>query len=140
MPPMKKKIIFIVILLTAIGLKAQSLSCSDFKNGTFIVPKVSEDLPDYKLIRNGNSQMEIIEMSGQTLNLYGILEWINECSYKLTYDGSKMKLPEELQFINDNGGIICEMIKIENKCFYYKSVLIIDGKEAHRIDGKYCVE
>ncbi|WP_422081161.1 hypothetical protein [Ulvibacterium sp.] len=135
-----KKTILLFFTVTLIGLisNAQELTCADFKNGTFIVPKKSEDEPDYKLIRNGNSQTEVIQIQGQTITLYGILEWIDECSYKLTYDKTKMKLPKEIQFINDNGGIKAELIKIANKCFYYKSVLIIDGKETKRIDGKYC--
>ncbi len=137
-----KNPIFLLLIICFIGLttNAQELTCSDFKNGTFIVPKKSDDEPQYKLIRDGNSQMEVIEMNGQTITLYGILEWIDECSYKLTYDETKMNLPKEIQFVNDNGGIVSELIKIENKCFYYKSVLIVDGKETKRIDGNYCAE
>ena len=137
-----KSPIFLLLIITLIGLTttAQELTCADFKNGTFIVPKKSEEEPQYTLIRDGNSQIEVIDIDGQTIRLYGILEWIDECSYKLTYDETKMNLPKEIQFVNDNGGIVSELIKIENKCFFYKSVLIIDGKESKRIDGKYCAE
>ncbi|RTE52250.1 hypothetical protein EHW67_18880 [Arenibacter aquaticus] len=133
-------LLLLIVFFIGLTMTAQELTCADFKNGTFIVPKASEDSPEYKLVRDGNSQMEIIEMNGQTITLYGILEWIDECSYKLIYDETKMNLPEEIQFVNDNGGIVSEMLKIEDNCFFYKSVLIVDGKETKRIDGKYCAQ
>jgi len=134
----KQYLLFIGILLIGFSTWAQKLTCADFKNGTFIVPKESADSQDYQLIRTRNSQIEVFETAGQKLTVYGTIEWINDCSYRLKYDGTKMEITEELKFVNDNGGIITEMIKIEDKCFYYKSVLIIDGKEAYRIDGSFC--
>jgi hypothetical protein len=124
--------------MVAFQLNGQKLTCANFKNGTFIVPKMSENIPEHKLVRNGNSQEEIIQVNGQTIKIYGNITWINECSYKLTYDLTKMKPSKEIQFINDNGGIITELIKIEDNCFYYKSFLLVNGKEFKRIDGKYC--
>lgn len=135
-----KNPILLITFLFGLTTSAQELKCADFINGTFIVPKESENEPQYKLIRNGNSQIEVIEKDGQTITLYGILEWIDECSYKLTYDETKMNLPKEIQYVNDNGGIVSELIKIENNCFFYKSVLVIEGKVSKRIDGKFCKE
>ncbi len=134
----KQYLFFIVIVLVGLNSSAQNLSCSDFQNGTFTIPNESGSQSEYKLIREGKVQMEVVEIEDEKFTIYGIIEWINECSYILKYDNSKMSLPEELQFINDHGGIVTDLIKIEDKCFYYKSVLIIDGKETQRIDGKFC--
>ena len=128
----------IVIILLGLNSSAQILSCSDFQNGTFTIPKDSNNEYEYILIRDGNTQMEVIEIDDKKFTIYGSIEWINECSYVLKYDDSKMTLTEELQFVNDSGGIVTDLIKIEGNCFYYKSVLIIDGKETQRIDGKFC--
>jgi len=140
-----KKIILLSILVIGFNSYSQELTCKDFKNGTFIVPKDEMIPTSFKIIRNGNSQIEFVmnpdEVDEPELKekAYEIIEWIDDCTYKLKYDESKMKLTESKQFINDNGGIMTEMIKIEGKCFYYKSTLTVNG-QTQRIDGKICTE
>lgn len=140
-----KKIILLSILIIGFNSYSQELTCKDFKNGTFIVPKDEMIPTSFKIIRNGNSQIEFVmnpdEVDEPELKekSYEIIEWIDDCTYKLKYDESKMKLTESKQFINDNGGIMTEMIKIEGKCFFYKSTLTVNG-QTQRIDGKICTE
>ena len=118
---------------------AQNLTCADFKEGTFIVPgEVKEDIP-YKIVRNGNFQTEIVSDPEYKQTSYILLDWIDDCSYKSTYDVTKMELTDYQKFINKNGGILTELIKIDGKCFYFKSTLKADGK-TERIDGKLCKE
>lgn len=136
----KAKIFLLIIILIGLNSCAQDLTCSDFKNGTFIIPNKSGELLNHKLVRNENSQMEFYNSIENKKINYGTIEWINDCSYRLKFDETKMDLTDDLKYINKNGGIITEMIKIEGKCFYYKSVLIVDGKVAKRIDGSFCKE
>ncbi|WBL23729.1 hypothetical protein [Zunongwangia sp. HRR-M8] len=140
-----KFIIFLIFNLTAFNSFGQVLKCSDFKNGTFTSPATEEAPLSYKIIRNVNSQIEITEDPNGILptdfqkKQYVIIEWIDECSYRVKYDESKMKMGQFHRLVNDNGGILTEMIKIENGCFFYKSFLTVNGK-TERLDGKMCIE
>ena len=52
---------------------------------------------------------------------YVKLEWLDPCTSRLIYDDTKMTLSEYQKYINDYGGFLTEMIKIEGRCFYFKS-------------------
>ncbi len=142
---MKKTILIALFLVIGIKINAQELACSDFKNGNFYVPADKETLLPYKIIRNGNHQTEIVEdpenILGADFNkiAYEIIEWIDDCTYRLKFDDSKMELTEYQKFLNDNNGILNELVKIEGKCFYFKSTLSVNG-ETHQMTGKICKE
>lgn len=140
------KYLSVLILMSPLFTScAQEMTCADFKNGEFYVPADEETPFNYKIIRNGNKQIEILLDPENKISddfnkkAFEIIEWIDDCTYRLKYDESKMNLTKNQQFINDNNGILTEVIKIEEKCFYYKSTLIVNG-EIERIDGKICVE
>ena len=112
-------------------------NCSDFKEGDFIVPSDSETNIPYQIIRKKDSQIEIVsdpEFSGTS---YINIEWINDCSYISKYDTSKMELTEFQKYINDNGGIVTEIIGFDGKCALLKSTLTVDGI-ADVIESKLC--
>jgi len=142
---MKKTILFILTLSGIYGF-GQELDCKDFTSGTFVV-NVEEPIPvEWKIIRDGNTQKEIIEELPEQLKgtdypttQYANIEWIDACSYRLTYDDSKIALTETQKYINQVGGVLAEVIKIEGNCFFYKSTMSVEGKEL-RIDGKMCRE
>ncbi|WGF93915.1 hypothetical protein [Aequorivita marisscotiae] len=140
-----KIVILIISLLISFCSFSQDLTCSDFKNGTFYVDP-DEYIPvGYKIIREGTSQIEIVQdpenKLGEDFNKtsYEIIEWIDDCTYRLKYDETKMKLSDYQQFLNDNNGILTELIKIDGKCMYIKSTLNVNG-EIQRIDSKMCLE
>ena len=142
-----KKAIRLTFILIGINCFGQELTCEDFKEGTFKI-EVSEPVKiEWKIIRKGNEQTEIItEIPGEykdlgypTDPLYVKIEWIDDCSYRATYDESKSELTESQLFINSVGGITAEMIRIEGNCFYYKSTMKV-GKEEQVIEGKMCKE
>lgn len=147
---MKRTLLTLFILINYVGY-SQNLTCKDFKNGTFIVPKDSISPITYKIIRKGNTQIELAtnlhEIDPNLLKtyphlkdkFYETIEWIDDCTYKLKYDVTKMKMSDELLFINNHGGLLTELIKIEGNCFYYKSTLNVNG-EIQRVDGKFCKE
>ncbi|PVW16317.1 hypothetical protein DDV96_03375 [Marixanthomonas spongiae] len=124
---------------------AQKLTCADFKNGEFYVPADEETPFNYKIIRKGNKQIEILLDPENKIaddfnkKAYEIIEWIDDCTYRLKYDENRMKITKNQQFINDNNGILTELIKIEGTCYYYKSTLNVN-REIERIDGRICIE
>jgi hypothetical protein len=139
----KTTILLLTLILTGINSYAQELTCEDFKNGSFYVPADKETLLTYILIRNGNQQTEIVEDPKNTLGndynktAYELIEWIDDCTYRLKYDETKMELTEYQKFLNDNNGILTELVKIEGKCFYYKATLNANG-ETQIMNGKIC--
>jgi hypothetical protein len=141
----KKKILLLTLILIGLNSCAQELTCSDFKNGNFYVPVDNENIFAYKIIRNGTQQTEIVEdpenILGADFNKtsYGIIEWIDDCTYRLKYDDAKMELTEFQKFMNDNNGVLNELVKIEGKCFYFKSTLDVNG-ETQQMTGKICRE
>ncbi len=68
---------------------------------------------------------------------HAIIEWIDECTYKLTYDSTKSELTDFQKMVNGLGGFMNEMIKIEGNCFYFKSTLKYNGGE-QSIEGNFC--
>ncbi|MCK0110488.1 hypothetical protein MWU58_14410 [Flavobacteriaceae bacterium S0825] len=139
------KYILIMIILISANSHSQQLTCENFKNGTFIIP-ADETLPiSIRVERNGNNQTEIIlnpeVIDAEDLELrktfFEIIEWIDDCSYRITYNETKMTLDEHQKFVNENGGLLVEMVKIEGSCFYYMSSIDVDG-EVVSVNGKLC--
>ncbi|NNG10559.1 MAG: hypothetical protein HKM92_10325 [Arenibacter sp.] len=132
---MKKSI---ASILTLFGLVAsgQELDCTAFANGTFVVQTKASSPVTWRLVREGNSQtgyMEEIPGAEQESTApkieYSKLEWINDCTFRLTYDEAKSELTPVQKFINEINGILMEVTKIEGNCFYYKSLMIVNGRE-----------
>ncbi|WP_179008492.1 hypothetical protein [Winogradskyella forsetii] len=141
----KTKTLLLTLLLIGINSFAQELTCLDFKNGNFYVPADNETVLTYRIIRNENEQREIVEDPENTLGMdfnkspYEKIEWIDDCTYRVKYDESKMELSEYQKFVNDNNGILTEMVKIEGRCFYFKATLDVKG-EIEVMNGKICKE
>ncbi len=138
-------VILLVILLSSLKSFGQEITCEDFKNGTFLSPATEEVPLSYKIIRERNTQTEITEDPNGVLppdfqkKQYVIIDWIDQCSYRAKYDESKMQMSQFHKLVNESGGILTEMLKIENGCFFYKSTLTVNGK-TERLDGKMCIE
>lgn len=119
---MKKTTILIAIfLLIGIKINAQELTCSNFKIGTFYIPTIDEmkkykitsndgiiemtserdlNVNRYVVIREKNSQTEWKNGIGNGTSTYEILEWIDDCTYRLTYDSSKGEMDEMTKWVN----------------------------------------
>jgi len=128
----------IIFGLFLIGLSScsQELKCTDFKKGTFIVPSDTEETAPYRIIRNDTLQTEI---DSEGVKRYSKLKWINDCSYIITYNADKMQLNDFQKEVNNVGGIIVKVTKIEGNCFYYTSNIKGDD-DSQRIDGVICRE
>lgn len=135
-----KKIFLVIFILIGLSSSAQDLTCKDFREGTFIVPASdSLEFPSYKIIRKGDFQTESVTSPKYQQTIYVKIKWIDNCSYRSTYDSSKMKLTEYQKLMNTSGGILVEIIKIKERCSFFKSTLTINGK-TQRIDGQLCKE
>ncbi|GEC72884.1 hypothetical protein FFL01_24230 [Flavobacterium flevense] len=141
---MKNILLTVLILIGTISF-GQNLKCEDFKKGTFTSEITIPMKMKCILIRNGNEQKEVITEIPDELKdlglfnktIYGKIEWIDDCSYRLIYDESKDELNESQKLINSSGGILTEFIKIEGNCIYYKSLAKINGNE-QVINGVIC--
>jgi len=129
-----KKHLFLFIVVIGMNSCAQDLNCSDFKEGEFKIASSVRENRIINVVRKGNSQIETV--NGEPTR-YGILEWIDDCSYKLIYDETKMELSDVQKYTNLNGGIIVTKLKIENNCLFYKATFLFEG-EQQRLDGKIC--
>ncbi|WP_179345890.1 hypothetical protein [Winogradskyella ursingii] len=159
---MKKTIILIAIFLL-IGLKinAQELTCEDFKIGQFYIPTddemkkytvISNDsikemtaerdltVNKYIVVRAKNTQVEWKNGIGNGNPEYEIIEWIDDCTYRLTYDSSKSELDEGKKWVNDNNGIVVSKTKIEKRCLYYTATMTTNDGQKISQDGIICKE
>ena len=129
-----KKIILLIILICCNNIIAQELTCLDFKTGTFYI-YASETAPiNVKIDRGLDTQIEYLlnytEIKTQELKekTFEKIQWIDDCTFRVIYDDSKMELDEFGKFVNSNNGLINKLISIEGKCAIYESSLVHDGK------------
>lgn len=131
----KMKLLLITLSLIGLNSCAQNLNCADFKIGQFYIPEtkemtkytivendsISEMTPErdssikkYIVIREKDTQIEWENGIGNGKPEYEILEWIDDCTYRLTYDSSKSELTADKKWINENKGIVVSNTKIED--------------------------
>jgi hypothetical protein len=158
-----RKTKLLLITLSFIGLNscAQKLTCSDFKIGTFYIPETEEmskytieandsiaeisperdlTIKKYIVVREKNNQIEWKNGIGNGKPDYEILEWIDDCTYRLTYDSSKTELNEYKKWVNENNGIVVSKTKIENNCLYYRATMTTNEGQVISQDGIICKE
>ncbi|MEL6974686.1 MAG: hypothetical protein AAGL29_04755 [Bacteroidota bacterium] len=157
---MKKIVAFLVLQLSyGTCLFAQSLNCTDFHKGEFFIP-TTEELKNFTvkkkdsietylirldslvtrtvISRKGNSQTEWINEVGNGEPAYEIIQWIDECTYRLKYDESKMELNEDERMINHHNGIVVSKRKIEGNCLYYTATMTSNTGEEYSQNGTIC--
>jgi len=127
-------------------IQAQEADCHDFRTGSFYIPP-SDELPiSYRVIRTTTEQIETIIGSPKGLvkeinqkPQYGILQWIDACSYLISFDASKGTLSETQLMINENNGVLIELLHREEDCFTFKSTFV-KGDQNISFLGKQCKE
>ena len=128
-----KNVTFSFVVLVIFGLsttQAQDSFCNDFKTGSFYIPP-TDNLPvSYKVERVGETQTESVQSSPKGLltdetvaTQYGVLKWIDDCSYRIWYDETKGQLTEVQQMINRNNGVLIEFLSVEGNCVNYRGTL-----------------
>jgi hypothetical protein len=132
-----------ILLILPLSSFSQKLKCEDFKTGNFIMTNEMFPGVEVSIYRGETIQTEIKIADKENITegndgmLYEKIEWISECKYKLTFDNSRMKSTELTELINNNGGIITEIISFEENCYLYESSFTLEGK-TQKISGRIC--
>ena len=142
---------------------SQNLNCDDFKTGEFYIPSENENeskyivtktdsinsyseefiekhesISKYVLLREKTTQIEWDNGIDIGDPLYEKIEWLTDCSYRLTYDETKSELSEDQILTNKYNGIVVENISITGNCMKYKATMTLeDGYEIVQ-NGKIC--
>ena len=156
---MKKTTLLLLMILIGLTTSAQELTYEDFKMGHFYIPSTEEmekftivendiiseftserdsTIEKYLVIREENTQVEWKNGIGNGNPQHEIIEWIDDCTYRLTYDSSKSELDEGKQWVNDNNGIVVSKVKIENNCMLYTATMTANDGQKISQDGIIC--
>jgi hypothetical protein len=123
-------------MICCFGSFAQDLSCADFKEGTFYIEISAKDFEiKYDIVRYPTFQEEYY-MTGSPVKVD--IKWIDECSYILTRNPEDVNFSEIDKHINDMGGVVVKLIRIEDDCYYFTSLLKLSETRSERLDGKIC--
>lgn len=125
---------------------SQEFTCEDFKNGSFLAEVHTPKRLKYKIVRTENKQSEIIQEIPSEINdiitshtVYGSLEWLDDCTYILRYCDQQNNLTDLQKEINQNGGLLTEILQIEDNCLNYKTTVRLNGSK-RILYGSYCKE
>lgn len=140
-----KKLLLLSLILIPNVIIGQDLNCGDFFEGEFIGTTPQFPGVEWKIIRKRNTQMEwpskipqkYLDLGYPLDTLHAKINWKDNCNYSFTYDEDKMELDENAKAMNNSGGIVVKMKKIEAKCFFYESVSNVNGEKII-INGKVC--
>ena len=155
----KTKTLLFLLILIGLNSCAQELTCSDFHLGEFYIP-TTEELKNFTVIKNDSiedftlkldstvtktviqrkkdTQIEWVNGIGNGQAAYEKIEWINDCTYRLTYDEAKMELDETEKWINENNGIVVSKRKIEENCLFYTATMTSNNGEKFSQSGVIC--
>ena len=158
---MKLKILLLTLCLSGLHSYSQKLTCSDFKTGKFYIPtneelkkytitsndsiknysiQRDENIKRYVVIRKKNTQTEWENGIGNGKAIHEIIEWIDDCTYRLKFDSSKGEMNEKVKWVNENNGIVVTKTKIEGKCMFYKATMTSKNGEKISQNGIICKE
>ncbi len=122
---MRNSLLLLVFFAFSSVLFSQTkLTCLDFAKGEF--KNISDENPNLnsQIIRKGGKQLEITN----GVQSYKKIQWLNDCSYILTFPKKEAKKDKFKLLINKTGGITVTVERIEEKTLYYKTVYF-DGKK-----------
>ncbi len=92
------------------------------------------------IARKEKTQIEWTNGIGNGIPKYEIIDWIDDCTYHLTYDASKSELNEDEKWINANNGIVVSNRKIEGKCMFYNTTMTTNEGQEITQEGTICAE
>lgn len=99
---------------------SQSLTCGDIKNGVFIYfSRTDGSIETYT--RNGSVQKEVVPARHQTI-LWDV-EWLNDCSYILTYNSGLEDQPELVSKVWKKHKMFVQLLTITNDYCVFQSSL-----------------
>ena len=107
-----------ILLLDLVGFNscAQSLTCDDFKNGSFLIPADSLVAKSYKIERRSGQQIEFDEKGNKSII---DIKYIDDCNYILTINPNSPKKLKSERLINEAGGINVKVTEIKGDTLFY---------------------
>ncbi|MEQ6122978.1 hypothetical protein AAON49_02105 [Pseudotenacibaculum sp. MALMAid0570] len=116
-----------------------NLKCKDFRKGKFFIVSDSIYRVKINIVRKETSQIEYVKGDEKRIK-HEVINWLDDCTYRLKYDENKMELDEMEKWINNNNGLLVKKINITGKCMIYEASL--ETKEGKTLSqkGKICKE
>jgi hypothetical protein len=106
------------ILILAASASAQTLTCSDIKNGVFIFFSKTDGSKSI-YTRTADVQKEFIGSTRQTI--FWDIEWIDDCSYYLKYNSGLEEQPkQELEKLKKHK-ILVQILSVSQDYYIYQS-------------------
>ncbi len=115
---MKLFLLLIISLMTCLLSSAQELSCLDFKTGTFL--NIEDGESSTKIVRTKKIQ---IEKNGD-IRLKLKVEWINDCSYKLTFIKGNKAWLDTMGDFGQIPDITVRIIRTEDNSYTQESTFV----------------
>ena len=118
---MKKIFFAVATIATVLFISCEKkINCTDFKTGNYLISNdtIFDNAP--VLFKTETTQQQI-SSKGDTL--FAKVQWLNDCSYLLTFDKRKMLLNTFQINVNTRGGILVEFGIPEGDIMPYTSVL-----------------
>ena len=160
---MKKSLLIIILLLFwSSSILSQDLKCKDFNTGKFYIPNKNDNLLEFTVsfkdsiykympkidstvtrivqLRSAKTQIEWANGFNKGTPKYELIEWIDDCTYRLKYDEAKQHLDQTEKWINESNGIVVSKIKIEKNCMLYNAVLTSKDGRSFSQKGLICKE
>jgi len=118
---MKKSIVFIASITAMLFISCKKkINCTDFKTGKYLISNDTLFENAATLIKTATKQQQI-NAKGDTL--FANVEWLNDCSYRLSFDKTKMHLSPFQLNVNERGGILVEFGMPKGNIMPYTSVI-----------------
>ena len=135
-----KNIFLLLFLFTSVSSLSQELSCFDFKEGSFYSPSDKAYDKVVLIKRSRNTQTETVKTEAGIKKIYAKITWIDDCTYRLVYDDSKMKLDEIEMKVNSYNGIVVRHLDFEKNCVNYEATLTKTNGQQVIHTGKICLQ
>jgi hypothetical protein len=117
-----KHLLLFAILFTTLSITAQNLDCKQYRTGKFYIPVDDVVKSEQELIRN---ELHQIEKDGQGDVIYTDVNWLNDCTYVLTFNEELTTRPisESEAFINENGGVVITIVEILENGYVFEAYI-----------------
>lgn len=101
------------------SIEGQQLDCSYFQEGTFVV-SYDSFLNETVIHRIGNKQ---IETDGNGNSTILSINWIDDCSFYITYISSDVQLPKNLDVLKKPNAVIIKFLSTSNDTLKFKTII-----------------
>src|SRR5277367_3965118 len=108
------------IVLSSVFGTAQTLTCSDIKNGVFIYFSHA-DGHQSTYTRNGNEQKEVNHLTHESVDY--VVEWASDCSYFLQYITGKEDRPREEQEFAKKHKFLIQILQVTEQYYVFQTSL-----------------